>query len=285
MNRRDLLSLIGAQWLVGRGWSAEQSATWVKSALVIGNAKYQGAQLPNAVNDARLIAAAAKDVGFQVGLSVDAGLQSMLDSIKTWLQKSATADVRLLYFSGHGAQFRGKNYLIPVDAELRSEDDLPSKAINLSDLTDRLARFESGVNIVVLDACRSVPWVSGKAARMRGATAVPPKAGLSPVLAPKGTIIAYSTSPGAVAADGAGQNSPYTQQLAANMKVPGLPVEALFKRVRTAVMQQSNGVQVPWETSSLVGEFCMAANTANECLQNEQSGPTKAGRALDLRRF
>ena len=239
-----------------------------RSALVLGNADYPGAPLANPVNDARLVARTLKGLGFRVRMLADTAHEDMLVAIKAWLSEAASSQVRMLYFAGHGAQYRGRNYLVPIDARLRSEDDLPGTAFNVQDLTDRLSRFEAGVNVVVLDACRSVPgWVAPPSIRWRGDAGAPlPAPGLSAAIAPRGTLIAYATAPGAVAADNPGaRNSVYTQHLVHHLATPGLPIEAVFKRTRAAVLAASGGTQVPWESSSLVSDFCFAPNAAGGC--------------------
>lgn len=214
--------------------------------------------MANAGNDASLVASTLIGLGFKVALRKDLGNAEMLEAVKSWLAASANASARLLYFAGHGAQYRDRNFLIPVDARLRSEDDLPGSAFSVNDLSDRLSRMQDSVSIVVLDACRSIPAVTtAPGTRMRGAPATPWTPGLSANTGPCGTLIAYSTSPGAVAADSPGaRNSLYTRSFVSQLSVPGLPVEAVFKRTRAAVLQASRGTQLPWEASSLVGDFC-----------------------------
>lgn len=236
-------------------------------ALVVGNSRYPGAPLGNAVNDAELVASTVKNLGFKVTLLLNATNASLLEAVKLWLDVTAEAEARMLYFAGHGAQYRGRNFLIPVDARLRSEDDLPAAAFSVNDLADRLSRFGSGVSVVVLDACRSIPSLTAPpGVRMRGTPETLWTPGFSAALAPKGTLIAYSTSPGAVAADSPQQkNGLYTRHLAAHISAPGLPIEEVFKRTRAAVLQESGGTQVPWETSSLVGDFCFSLNSTGRC--------------------
>jgi uncharacterized caspase-like protein len=174
----------------------------------------------------------------------------------------------MLYFAGHGAQYRGRNYLLPVDARLHSEDDLPGSAFDVQDLVDRLSRFDSGVNVVVLDACRSVPGILAPAGqRWRGSGSTEAIAsGLLPATAPRGTVIAYATAPGAVAADNPRSNhSVYTRNLVQHLATPGLPIETVFKRTRAAVLAASGGTQIPWESSSLVSEFCFAPDATGSC--------------------
>lgn len=231
--------------------------------------------MANAVNDAELMASTARALQFKVSLLLNATNASLLDAVKLWLAETVQAEVRMLYFAGHGAQYRGRNFLIPVDARLRSEDDLPAAAFSVNDLADRLSRFSSGVSVVILDACRSIPSLTPSTGmRLRGTTEAPWTPGFLAAMAPKGSLIAYSTSPGAVAADSPQQkNGLYTRHLAAHMSTPGLPIEEVFKRTRAAVLQESAGTQIPWETSSLVGEFCFALNSAGRCgVESTSSG-------------
>ncbi len=283
VQRRRVLALLGAAACSAalRPAVAETAAA-PKVAWIIGNTRYSGAPLANAGNDARLVAAAVRELGFNVTLQLDASHAAMLETARSWLAAAAAASVRMVYFAGHGAQYRGRNFLLPVDARLRSEDDLPASAFSVNDLVDRLSRFEAGVNVVVLDACRSIAALSSPPGlRMRGPSAAFGLPGLSPTLTPRGTIVAYSTSPGAVAADNPqAANSTYTRHLVAQLRTPGLPIEAVFKRTRAAVLQESNGTQVPWESSSLISEFCFAPSAAGVCsASGEPVRPSLAGKA------
>ncbi len=231
-------------------------------ALVIGNADYAVRPLRNPVNDARAVAAALAALGYDVVVKENAGQAAMLDAMREFWLRSRNAGVRVLYYSGHGVQHRGRNFLVPVDAVLRNEEEVPRKTVSVSDLVDKLAG--PAVNIVVLDACRTPPWTGST--RTRGGRQVPAiESGLAAAVAPKGTLIAFATAPGAVALDGTEGNGVYTRHLLAQMKVPGLAVEQLFKRVRTGVLQETGERQTPWETSSLTGDFCFRAGQRGEC--------------------
>ncbi len=238
-----------------------------RSALVFGNADYPAASLRNPVRDARLVTSTLKDLGFRVSLAENASLATMRESLRDWLIASANDDVRAFYYAGHGVQYRGSSFLIPVDAVFEAEDEIVSKAFNLQDLIGRLSRTDKGVNFVILDACRADPKaLLTQVTRRTRSLENPPEAGLAPVPAPRGTVIAYSTSPGSLAADGQNAtNSVFTRALAEQMRKPGVPIETVFKRVRMAVMRETRNAQVPWETSSLVGDFCMRPNAAGEC--------------------
>ena len=257
----SLLGALGVLYLPGPGRA--QTAQGGRVALVIGNAQYAQLPLKNAVQDAQRVAQAAAQLGFAVSSLVDASHLQMIDAIRLFYRDAAAAQVRLVYFCGHGAQYRGRNFLIPVDAALQSEDDLPSQAVDAVDLADRLARFTSGVNLLVLDACRTSPLHHGTG-RTRGLRHG--EDGLAERVAPRGTLIAYSTAPGRVASDGGqGDGGPYARNLARELTVAAMPIESVFKRVRLAVMQETGNQQVPWESSSLVGELCLREEPGVAC--------------------
>ena len=187
----------------------------------------------------------------------------MIEAIRGFVRESRSYDVRVFYYAGHGVQVDGKNYLIPVDAKIQVEDDIPRQSADVAEMLDRLGQNNTGMNMVILDACRNNPFsdgativANGRRLRFRGG--VP--AGLAPQDAPTGTLVAFATSPGGVAIDGANaEHSLYTKHLLAHLSTPGLPVEDLFKRVRVRVAEETKGQQIPWESSSLTGDFCFKA--------------------------
>jgi uncharacterized caspase-like protein len=248
-----------------------------RSALLIGNSRYRGNTLRNPVNDARLMQKALTEVGFTVAIVLDASQSQMLDAIQSWQSSSRDSNIRLMYFAGHGAQYRGRNFMIPVDAQLPSEDDIPGRAVNINDLVDSLSRQPQGVSLVVVDACRSVPAtvLHRQPPPPCGLCSMASQDGLSQVIAPRGTLVAHSTAPGAVAGDGIqAKNSVYTRHLAMHLRIPDLTIEAVFKRTREAVVAETKGMQVPWESSSLIGDFCIVSRTMTEC--GSRSAPTLA---------
>jgi uncharacterized caspase-like protein len=244
-------------------------------ALVIGNSAYPFGSLKNPVNDARSVTAALRDLGFIVTLKQDATLETMLDTLRRFLSESRSSDVRLVYYAGHGVQVKGKNYLIPVDAEITSEAEISAKSADLTMFLDRLGEFANGVNIVILDACRDNPFAHRTRLdpgellfkpRQLAGESNHERVGLARVAAPRGTLIAFSTAPGAVAADSVNaKNSVYTKHLLANMSVAGVQVEQLFKRVRIAVAEETKHHQIPWESSSLMGDFCFKIPSDGAC--------------------
>ncbi|MBL8670944.1 MAG: caspase family protein [Alphaproteobacteria bacterium] len=218
-------------------------------ALVIGNGQYDEGRLPNPQGDARLMDNALKAVGFDVTLQVDADYQAMRRAIQAFGAKLAAAGseaVGLFFYAGHGIQAGGRNYLIPIKAKLAREADLEIEAVNAGVLLTQMEHAQSRLNLVILDACRNNPFTRGFRSAGRG---------LARMDAPRGTLIAYSTAPDNVAADGAGANSPYAAALADAIRQPGVPVERTFKDVRAKVLKSTGNQQVPWEASSLVGEF------------------------------
>jgi uncharacterized caspase-like protein len=196
----------------------------------------------------------------------------MIEALREFSNQAAKSQVRLLFYAGHGVQIRGRNYLMPVDADAQSEDDVVQRGADLSEVLERLAIVKGGINLVILDACRNNPFnlAPAQLADARGyrtrAIGVRTSSGLAPVQAPSGTLVAFSTAPGSISIDNSMQgNSVYTKHLLANLNIPGLAVEKLFKQVRSAVAQETRQQQVPWETSSLMGEFCFRPDAAGRC--------------------
>jgi uncharacterized caspase-like protein len=219
-------------------------------ALVLGNAGYQKGTLRNPVHDAQDIAQALRQLGFRVINANDADLKRMKQAIEEFGSQLTEDSVALFYYAGHGVQVKGENYLIPVDADIKSENEVAYNAVNVGEV---LAKFESsraGVGIVILDACRDNPFSRSLRSQQRG---------LASIDAPRGLLIAYATAPGKTAQDGTERNGLYTSQLLKILQQPNLKVEDVFKRVRVAVTNASNGEQLPWESSSLVGDFYFSA--------------------------
>jgi carboxyl-terminal processing protease len=251
--------------------AAEPMSYGDKVALVIGNGAYQNAPLRNPVNDANAVALAFKALGFQVYHHDNATHQEMIEALRRFSQSASRSEVRLLYFAGHGIQIKGRNYLLPVDADVKSEQEVLQRSIDITELLEQLATIKGGINLVILDACRINPFnqtpsqlVDARGYKTRSLAAR--SLGLAAVQAPSGTIVAFSTSPGSVATDSSlRSNSIYTRHLLSHLNVPGLPVEKLFKLVRTAVAAETQQMQVPWESSSLLGEYCFRTDASGKC--------------------
>ncbi|MCB1958692.1 MAG: caspase family protein, partial [Rhodocyclaceae bacterium] len=161
--------------------------------------------------------------------------------------RAGDVDAGLFFYAGHGVQVKGENYLVPVNARIDSEDEIDLEGINVNDFLQVMNSANSKINIVILDACRNNPFARSFRAVSRG---------LAPVDAPKGTLIAYATAPGDVALDGTGNNSPYTLALTQAIRQgQGATVESVFKATRRDVLAATGDRQVPWETSSVTGDF------------------------------
>ncbi len=229
---------------------AQESQTQERIALVIGNSSYaQVASLDNATNDAQLIAQSIRDAGFSVTLLEDATQIDMRRAIADFgqaLRGGGSETVGLFYYAGHGVQSFGTNYLLPVDAGLTVAADLDLVAMDASSVLRQMASARNRINIVILDACRNNPFENIRDLNDNG---------LAEMKAPTGTYLAYATAPGAVALDGTGQNSPFTQALAEAIQTEGAPIERVFKDVRVNVIAETGGAQTPWDTSSLTREF------------------------------
>lgn len=226
-------------------------------ALVIGNGKYAHAgPLPNPANDARAVATALREVGFDVLQGSDLDRAGMERLIRDFLRKIAKAKVALLFYAGHGMQIDGRNYLVPVDAKLEAATDLNFETVELDRMLDSLSD-PNRATIVMLDACRDNPLSRSFATKSRSASV---GSGLAAYANPgTGTLIAFATAPGKVALDGQGDNSPFTQGLVKHLKTPGLEVRQLLTRVRKDVSDATRGQQIPWDNSSLLGDVYLAS--------------------------
>jgi uncharacterized caspase-like protein len=255
-----------APWMPGVAQAAPGDG---RIALVIGNGAYKSAPLKNPVGDAQAVAASLRQLGYAVTFRENTTLRDLVETMRDFSVRAASASVRLLFYAGHGIQAKGRNYLLPVDTEPQSEDEIGAKTADVGEFIDRLSALKHGANIVVLDACRVNPFVAGvivgpdgRRLKFRGVTPT----GLAPLDAPVGTLVAFSTAPNGVALDGAGsRHSIYAKHLLANLETPGLPIEQLFKKVRIAVAEETQRVQVPWESSSLTTEFCFKAGAQGRC--------------------
>ncbi len=215
-------------------------------ALVIGNGSYKESPLRNPVNDAKAMAAILKRLGFDVTLVTNGTLPRMQQAILSFGEALRGGGSGLFYYAGHGLQVKGQNYLVPVDADIASESAVRVTSVPVDLVTDQMGDAANGVNVIILDACRNNPFER----RLRGGSR-----GLAAMDAARGTLIAYATAPGSVAADGDGDNGLYTSELLKALGEPNLKAEEVFKRVRAGVVTRTGGRQTPWESSSLTGDF------------------------------
>jgi Caspase domain len=216
-------------------------------ALLIGNATYKSSPLQNPVNDVRLMEKALTEAGFTIIKAENATRREMQRMVRDFGERlKQSGGVGLFYFAGHGVQVKGANYLVPVDADIRTEDEVAFDSIDAQSVLEKMETAKNRINLLILDACRDNPFAKGSRS---GST------GLATMSAPSGSLVAYSTSPGSVASDGAGNNGLYTQHLAAVMRMPDMPIEEVFKRVRANVRKDSANQQTPWENTALEGNF------------------------------
>ncbi|HUQ24040.1 MAG TPA: caspase family protein [Burkholderiales bacterium] len=252
-----------------------------RHALVIGNTTYTNGPLKNAVNDARAMAKALGSAGFSVRVVEDATHIGMQRAVRLWGNDIAKGGVGLFYYAGHGLQVKGKNYLVPVNAEIDQEDEIEFTTLDVNVVLAKMDSAKNALNIVILDACRNNPFARSFRSVSRG---------LAQMDAPTGTFIAFATAPGSVASDGTGVNGIYTEHLLREMARPGVPIEQMFKQVRIGVINDTKGQQIPWESSSLRGDFAfrggltvaaapsqaVVAEAVAEALKREREAQTAA---------
>lgn len=221
-------------------------------ALVIGNGSYTNSPLRNPVNDASDVARELKTLGFEVLSYTNLNQNEMKRAVREFGKKlKDNGGIGLFYYAGHGVQVKGVNYLIPVDAQAGSEEEVEYESVEAGFVLAQMEAAGNSLNIVILDACRNNPFARSYRSADKG---------LAQMNAPSGTLIAYSTAPGSVAADGTGENGVYTAELLKQMKMPNLSIEDVFKQVRIAVRSQTQNKQTPWESSSLIGNFYFSQN-------------------------
>jgi len=231
-------------------------------ALVIGNGAYVASPLVNPARDARAVAERLRDAGFRVTLKVDAPRRELQEAIRGFGDALARDNraVGVFYYAGHGVQLNWRNFMLPVDAHIQRPADIAAQGVDVGLLLEGLSRARNPLNLVILDACRNNPFGPDFRTSDRG---------LSQLDAPPGTLLAYATAPGNTADDGEGEHGLYTANLLQEMKVPGAPVEDVFKRVRLAVRRASDGAQIPWESTSLEGDFSFVGGGGKD-LKREQ---------------
>jgi hypothetical protein len=219
------------------------------TALVIGISNYpDGAHLKNPVNDAEDMSTSLEKLGFSVIKVVDASLEQVDRAVESFRDNLNSNDVGLFYFAGHGMQVKGENYLNTIDSNFYDEISAKHTSFPLNQVIDVMDSCSNKTNIIVLDACRNNPFVR---AWNRG----PDQSDLATVYTPRGTLIAFATSPGQLAKDGTGRNGSYTEALLKHLDTQDVPIEELFKRVRNTLSTITFGKQTSWEHTSLAGDF------------------------------
>jgi uncharacterized caspase-like protein len=248
MSLRFLIKLAA---LASTCWfSVSQALAENRIALVIGNSNYTSVTaLPNPANDAKAMTKFLGSAGFQVLQApnlTQSDMRRTIGNFASMVAEKGPDTVALVFYAGHGLQVDGENFLVPVDAQIEREADVPLQSMRLADVMNALSSVPSRTRIVILDACRNNPFSAINKTAGRG---------LAIVDAPNGSLVSYSTAPGTEALDGDGKNSPFTTALMKIGQEPGLPIEQVLKRVRLDVSGASNRQQFPWESSSLTTEF------------------------------
>ncbi len=282
MLRKHLICyLLVSLLLVPVLWSQERAATrpsipgGPKQALVIGNSAYtHTSPLKNPVNDAKSIGNTLQQLGFEVTTLLDVNQRQMEQALRRFGSRLRDQNgVGLFYYAGHGMQVSGENYLLPVDINPSTETDVRYDAIPVGKLLGQMDAAGNGMNIVILDACRNNPFARSFRSESRG---------LAQVIAPTGSFISYATAPGDVAADGDGDNGLFTAKLLTHMRTPGLKLEDVFKRVRADVQRESNDKQVPWDSSSVTGDFFFVPPVEEVVVSAPTEQPSTEASKLDI---
>ena len=238
-------------WLLLMGASPASAANRV--ALVIGNSSYTSVPtLPNPRNDAEDIAAALRNLGFDVVEGRDLDRRGMADAVRRFVRNLPGSDIALFFYAGHGVQIGGDNYLLPTDVRAETTSDIKLDTIDVGTIMEEMGA-EKRVNLIFLDACRDNPFANSLRLSSRSISS----RGLARQDSGVGSLIAFATQPNNIALDGGGRNSPFTQALLKHLTTPGLEIRAMLSRVRNDVIATTGGKQVPWENSSLTGEIVL----------------------------
>lgn len=245
-------------------------------ALVIGQSAYQKVvPLPNTANDATQMSKLLSQAGFNVMTANDLSQTAMRQAIAEFAAKVAQSGpqtVAAVFYAGHGLQIDGENFLVPVDIDPQRESDIPLGAVRLNDLMNTLGALPTAMRIYMLDSCRNNPFPSIAGNSGKGLAMVDTRSGA------QGSFISFSTSPGAEAEDGSGADSPYTTALL-QVAHDAVPIEEAFKRVRVSVARDTDGRQIPWESSSLTADFRFFGDSGQAAPASGGSAPSAASTA------
>ena len=242
-----------------------------RTALIIGNAAYSFAPLKNPINDAEAMASALEGAGFKVIKETNADQAKMVEAVRTFgAELKRRGGVGLFYFSGHGTQIDGENYLLPVGTQFASLEDVKRGSVTALAVVDAMASARSDLNIFILDACRNNP-VDPNGAK-----------GLSRIDSTARLFISFATSPGLTALDGAGNNSPYAKYLYQSIEAPNLDIEDTFKRTLKGVYVETNHEQTPWIASNFFGDFVFRPSGEPPSAGKEKEPEVATPKTIDL---
>ncbi|MFZ1813718.1 MAG: caspase family protein [Rhizobiaceae bacterium] len=236
-------------------------------ALVIGNGAYvHSPQLLNPASDAALVSSSLRQLGFEVVQITDGTHRALLDGMSEFGKQAQGADTALFYYAGHGLEVAGRNWILPIDANIEASADLPSSAVKVDDVLELMELSDARIRLVVLDACRNNPLPrSLTRSSNRGLAKIDASAA--------GTMVVFSAAPGEVALDGSGANSPFSEALASRITQPGLEIRQMMGRVRQDVLAATNDKQVPWVNEAIAGDFYLAGKDGSS---SDTSSPPAA---------
>jgi formylglycine-generating enzyme required for sulfatase activity len=263
-----LLVIVG---LAGIVLAPSAAAIEGRVALVIGNSAYAASPLRNPANDAADLAAELEKKGFNVLLRENVGERGLKEAVDEFAKFLKRGGVGLFFFAGHGVQFGDQNYLMPTDIPFKSEADIKYKSVSAEYVLARMAEAGNRVNIVILDACRDNPFSSSQSGS-KGLGAM--NVGRNE----RGTYISYATSPGSTAADGSGRNGMYTKHLLRSLELRDSDIDKVFGRVRSGVVQDTDGNQVPWTSTSIIGNFYFDPDEERRAAAQPVAPTLKAGK-------
>jgi cyclophilin family peptidyl-prolyl cis-trans isomerase len=250
------------------------AASAEKVALVIGNAAYEVGRLNSPVNDAVDVGATLRSVGFEVVEARDASREDMLRALAEFRTKIRPGGLAVAYYSGHGVEVEGQNWLLPVrNAVIRTQADVPIYSVSAQDVLRKMEEGGARLNFLILDACRDNPLPSGVKSASKG---------LGRMDTGTSTLVAYATSPGKTAADGTGRNSPYTAVLKEALKTPGLSVTDLVNQVGAQVQQLTGGAQVPWNSGTPIWPPVMLAGAGVVLQPSPEMAPTEGELRIEV---
>ena len=248
--------VVGALVAATVTWSSKSRADR-RVALIIGNGAYKNVpKLPNPPKDAKAMASLLRNLGFEVVTGTDLNQAAMTDSLRKFAAAADNADVALFYYAGHGIALESKNYLLPIDANLRSELDVKlGGPIDVNVMLDQ-TMSTAKVKLVFLDACRDNPFVEqiSRSVRTRSLTI---NSGLAEMKSSEGTLLVFATAPGQTALDGEGNNSPFTKALLNNLSAPNTEISVALTKARAEVADVTKKKQSPWTNTNLTGLFYM----------------------------
>src|SRR5882672_10682773 len=284
--RTKMRFLIAAISVAGLLVSATVAKAEKRVAFVLGNSAYRNvAPLPNPAIDAKSMAKVLRNVGFEVVEGANLTRDRMTERLLEFGKKAEGADVALFFYAGHGIAINGTNYLLPIDADIKSEMDVKlGAAINI-DLTLDQTMSDAKVKLVFLDACRDNPFAT-KIRSAKATRSVNVQTGLAEMKSGEGTLIAFATGPGQTALDGeAGTNSPFTRALMANIATPGVEIQQAMTEVRAQVNEETSKGQLPWGHTNLIGAVYLnpaAAPAANAAASSSAPAAVASSGGTDV---